>query len=75
MSQSDTSELQVFWELNFSLEGGGMLDMDPENYGEYEFTATIKLSPKDLREADGDVAQAIQNVVGRTGACVVEVID
>ena len=46
-----------------------------DDYVEYEFTATIKLSPQDLREADGDVAQAIQNVVGRTGACVVEVID
>jgi len=43
---------------------------------EIEFTATIKLwRNKEILEdgeADGDIAQAVQNVIGHTGACVIE---
>ena len=55
-----------------------MSDVDFENdeLVQIEFTATIKLwRNHDILEdgaADGDLAQAVQNVVGHTGACVIE---
>lgn len=34
---------------------------------------TIPISSQDIEEAEGDYAQAVQNVIGHTGAKVVEV--
>ena len=34
------------------------------------FEATIRMTDEELQEADGDIAQAVQNAVGHTGASV-----
>lgn len=38
-----------------------------------EFTATISLLENDIEEADGDVKQAVQNVIGGMGAQVIDI--
>lgn len=38
-----------------------------------EFIGTIRLLPENMAEVKDDVAQAIQNVIGASGAKVVEV--
>jgi hypothetical protein len=49
---------------------------DNDELVEIEFTATIKLwRDRDILEdgeADGDLSQAVQHVIGYTGACVIE---
>lgn len=49
--------------------------MNNDEMIEVEFTATIKIwRSEDLMESDaeGDVEQAVQNVIGHTGAQVIE---
>lgn len=36
------------------------------------FAGTIRVMADELREADGDLVQAVQNLVGHTGAQVIE---
>jgi hypothetical protein len=52
------------------------IDFENDELVEIEFTATINLwRNKEILEdgeADGDIAQAVQNVIGHTGACVIE---
>lgn len=38
------------------------------------FMATIKLSKKEIVEAEGVIGQAIQNQIGGSGASVIEVV-
>lgn len=40
----------------------------------FTFMATISLAEADITEAGGNVGQAIQNEIGRTGASVIEVV-
>lgn len=49
--------------------------MLPDDLTEITFTAKIKLFADDLEEAEGDVKQAVQNMIGGSGAQVVDVED
>ncbi len=35
----------------------------------------IQLTPEDIAAAEGDIQQAVQNLIGHTGAVVLEVVD
>lgn len=37
------------------------------------FLASIRISKQEIVDADGNVAQAIQNEIGHTGASVIEI--